>query len=227
MGKNTELGVSESVAFLLCLEAGVLLGGCSSREPLPSALDVGGDPGPDAAGSSVIIDNQGGDMEGHTPRGFEGTGEGLFAGDDVNPDFPPGEGVQFFVTFELGDPTERAVRHAEMRSSFAQTSGRPFDDLGPLVAEETRYTEFSAALFDAPPESTGFSCAFATSLSGPFSCDVTEVVRRSVADGYPYAQFRFRFAEVSDGDGEPDIAAFFITDSNTNEPGIFELELTR
>ncbi len=30
-----------------------------------------------------------------------------------------------------------------------------------------------------------------------------------------------KFDELSDGDGEPDLALFFRTDSNTNEPDIF------
>jgi len=44
--------------------------------------------------------------------------------------------------------------------------------------------------------------------------------------GYQYAQFRLRFEEISDADGNPDLMMFFITTSNTNEPGIFELEVT-
>lgn len=35
-----------------------------------------------------------------------GMGTGLFAGDDLNPGFPPGDGVQIFLTFELPEELE-------------------------------------------------------------------------------------------------------------------------
>lgn len=51
---------------------------------------------------AIVINNQGGNMEGHTPRGFQGMGVGLFAGDNLNPGFSNNDGVQFFLTFDLG-----------------------------------------------------------------------------------------------------------------------------
>ena len=50
---------------------------------------------------TVVVPNQGGNMEGHTPRGFRGMGTGLFTGDNLNPRFPEGDGVQIFLTFDL------------------------------------------------------------------------------------------------------------------------------
>ena len=41
-----------------------------------------------------------------------------------------------------------------------------------------------------------------------------------------WAQFRLGFENVTDGDGIQDLAMFFITNSNTNEPGIFKLNVT-
>ena len=49
----------------------------------------------------ILLQNQGGSMEGHTPRGFRGMGTGLFAGDNLNQRFPDGDGVQLFLTFDL------------------------------------------------------------------------------------------------------------------------------
>ena len=63
---------------------------------------------------------------------------------------------------------------------------------------------------------------FAESRAGPSACDLTEAVQRSCADGYAYAQFRLRLDKAGDGDGRPDMVMFFKSNSNTNEPGIFE-----
>jgi len=38
-------------------------------------------------------------------------------------------------------------------------------------------------------------------------------------------QFRIRFETVDDSDGQADLALFYLTDSNTNEPGIFSLTI--
>lgn len=54
---------------------------------------------------------------------------------------------------------------------------------------------------------------------------IADLVTRET-DGYQYAQFRLRFEEISDADENPDLMIFFITTSNTNEPGIFKLEVT-
>jgi hypothetical protein len=35
-----------------------------------------------------------------------------------------------------------------------------------------------------------------------------------------------RFDQAGDGDGRADLAMFFVTESNTNQPGIFTLTLT-
>lgn len=169
----------------------------------------------------IVLQNQGGAMEGHTPRGFRGMGTGLFAGDNLNPGFPNGDGVQIFLTFDLRELPDGEVRSAVLRAASAQIQGNPFRDLGALRGEEIRYRRFSSALWDKAPR--GATCIFADSRAGPFACDLTESVERSRADGYRYAQFRLRLDKAGDGDGRPDMVMFFKSNSNTNEPGIFEL----
>ena len=43
---------------------------------------------------------------------------------------------------------------------------------------------------------------------------------------YRYAQFRIRFDEAGDEDRSQDLAAFFKRGFNTNEVGIFRLDVT-
>ena len=164
---------------------------------------------------AIIIENHGGDMEGHTPRGF--------TGDNLNVNFPNGDGVQIFLTFDLSTVSADDVFSAVLRSGDIHIQGTPFNDLGMLRVEEIRYEKFSSALWNL--EVTGEECVFAVNVDSLFSCDVSEMVARSLSDGYPYAQFRLRFDQASDGDGSQDMVLFFKRNSNINEPGIFELEL--
>ena len=119
-----------------------------------------------------------------------------------------------------------AGRVAELRSDNVRVSGTPFEDLGNLTVEEIRYDAFSRALWNADPVSDGASCTLATSASGPFACDLAELVQNSIDDGYDLAQMRLRLDAAGDGDGSADLVMFYITNSNTNEPGISELEVT-
>lgn len=182
---------------------------------------------PTAAGErAVVLSNHGGDMEGHTPRGFQGMGTGLFAGDNLNPGFPNGDGVQIFLTFDLQGLPAGDVLSATLRSMNSHVRGSPFEDLGPLRAQEVRYDRFSSALWNLSPLAGGHTCTFATRPSDKFRCDITDVVRRSLEDGYRYAQLRLSMEKAGDGDGDSDLVAFFKADSNTNEPGIFTIEVT-
>ena len=175
---------------------------------------------------TVVLHNQGGSKEGHTPRGFRGMGTGLFVGDNLNPRFPNGDGVQLFLTFDLIEVPAGKVLSAVLRSDNAHARGTPFLDLGAVNAEEFRYDQFSSALWNLAPLPNGASCVFATQVDGPFSCDLTSALQRSLDDAYPFAQFRLRFDRAGDGDGFPDMLMFFIANSNTNQPRIFELEVT-
>lgn len=173
----------------------------------------------------LSLENQGGGMEGHTPRGFQGMGTGLFAGDNLNRNFPDGDGVQIFLTFDLSEIPPGKVQSAELSSKYASVSGTPFQDLGALTAEEVRYPGFSSALWNLIPGNGGARCILAESATGPFQCDLSGAVQRSLDDSYRYVQFRIRFDEAGDGDGSQDLVAFFKRDSNTNEPGIFRLDV--
>ena len=174
----------------------------------------------------VTILNQGGAMEGHTPRGFRGMGTGLFAGDNLNPRFPDGDGVQLFLTFDLSTVPSGEVVSAILGSDNVSIRGMPLKDLGPLRAEEVRYQEFSSDLWNLEPFAGGDTCEFATSSEGPFRCDLSGAVQKSLEDSYSYVQFRLLLDRTGDKDGSQDLVAFFITDSNTNQPGIFDLEVT-
>lgn len=214
------------VKFTLAMAGLALLAvACSTGAAPPTPVRP--TPGPAAVGAlTVVLMNHGGEMEGHTPRGFQGQGTGLFAGDNLNPSFPNGDGVQIFLTFDLEDLPAGDVLSATLRSENFHLQGSPLEDLGPLRAQEVRYDRFSSALWNLSPLAGGHTCTFAIEESEEFQCDVTDVVRRSVQDGYMYAQLRLRLEKAGDGDGSSDLVAFYKTNSNTNEPGIFEVEIT-
>lgn len=193
--------------------------GTQASAPEASGLD-------DGARSGVLplqIPNQGGSMEGHTPRGFAGSGTGLFAGDNLNPRFPDGDGVQIWLTFDIAPGTPPPAR-AVLRSTALTVRGDPFSDLGSLQVEPVSYDLFSPTLFDLAPTGDAAACNRLDN-DGGLECEVTDAVTRAIAAGDVRAQFRLRFQIAADNDGEADLAMFFITDSNTNEPGIFTLDL--
>ena len=176
-------------------------------------------------GNSWVIPNHGGDLEGHTPRGFEGSGVGLFTGDELNANFPQDDGVQIWLTFTL-PPDLGEVTGATLRSDALTVRGNPFETLGSLQAAPVRFDAFGPPIVGvAEPVGPSVTCPDPTGSS--FSCDVTEAALAELADGRDRLQIQLRFEGVSDPDGEQDMALFFLTDSNTNEPGIFQLELAR
>lgn len=172
--------------------------------------------------TSVTISNQGGTLEGHTPIGFAGTGAGLFVGDNLNPSFPEGDGVQTYMTFVL--PDDLTVGNAGLSSDVLSTNGMPFEDLGPLLVEPVVYEVFGPRLFDLPAIGPATACRVTNATS--VLCDVTDMVKDAVDQGRPAVQFRLRFERIADNDGQPDLAQFFRSDVNTNEPGLFELTIT-
>jgi hypothetical protein len=77
----------------------LLAAACGSSDGTPPPPPT---PGALGGGSqSVVLLNQGDASEGHTPRGFRGAGTGLFVGDNLNSQFPDGDGVQLYVWFDL------------------------------------------------------------------------------------------------------------------------------
>ncbi len=185
------------------------------QEPAIDSTDLG----VSLEGELVVL-NEGGAMEGHTPRGFAGSGVGLFAGDNLNSNFPNDDGVQIWLTFDL-PPEAQGASSVVLASDALEVRGDPFGALGQLQAAPVAYDEFSPAIFSLEPDGEEITCPLPTDAS--FTCDITSSVLDDLGDGR--VQLRLRFEEIGDGDGEQDLALFFLTDSNTNEPGIFELRL--
>lgn len=188
----------------------------------------------DAAGreTSFRLKNVGdSSMEGHTPRGFQGSGTGLFAGDNINGGFPEGDGVQIFISFPLPEAADgialagTTVASAELFSKSHSVNGTPFADLGAFVAEEIQYDSFSTALWNADTVAGGASCVFATSDDDDFSCDLGAAVQTAIDGGQSHVQFRLRFETAGDSDGSSDLLMFNPDDSNTNESGLFKLDV--
>jgi len=111
-----------------------------------------------------------------------------------------------------------------LTSEILSVRGAPFDDLGSLSAEPVTYAEFGPAIFDLSADGAAVPCE-RVGDSG-LVCDVTAAVADSIVAGESRVQFRLKFDTPGDSDGEADLALFFVTDSNTNEPGIFTLELS-
>jgi hypothetical protein len=170
----------------------------------------------------ITVSNHGGELEGHTPTGFAGSGTGLFAGDNLNASFPDGVGVQLYVTFAL--PRDVGISDARIVSDALRVSGTPFEDLGPLLVEPVSYETFGPELFDLVATGPHSECTVIGETA--IVCDVGTAVEELVGEGSATAQFRIRFTRPADGDGQQDLAMFFRRDSNTNETGIFELEIT-
>ena len=175
--------------------------------------------------AQTVIQNQGGNLEGHTPRGFAGMGTGLFAGDNLNPRFPEGDGVQAFLTFDISALKGAEFDSVVLSSDAAHVQGTPFEDLGNLIAESVVYDAFSPALWNIP--SQGRACILATEANSAVSCDVTDAVRAALESDSKFLQLRIRFERAGDSDGAPDMVLFYTTNSNANEPGIFRLEARR
>lgn len=171
----------------------------------------------------VVINNQGSSNEGHTPRGFQGQGTGLFVGDNLNPQFPNGDGVQTYLTFDLSTIPAGEINSATLRSNSVHIQGSPFEDLGVLQVEAVRYEQFSSALWNL--ESNGIVCILDMLADGAFECDVTLAISQALDNGYSSAQLRLRFEKAGDSDGTSDLVQFYNTNSNTNEAGIFKLEV--
>lgn len=197
------------MGFAKALMLGLVLAACASSVP---TLDSG--PG--------VFQNQGGALEGHTPRGFAGMGSGLFAGDNLNSGFPNGDGLQIFLTFELSDETS-TVSSAVLFSERLVVRGSPFTDLGALTVEGVSYESFGPPLFDLQAESDPVACERVGETG--LRCDVSEIASGQIVAGGNVIQLRLKFEKPGDGDGEQDLAMFYESDPNTNQPGLFTLTI--
>ena len=174
------------------------------------------------------------DREGHTPRGFEGFGTGLFTGDNLNPGFPEGDGVQIFLSVNLRQADNGALLDGEWVVDSAileagvepDIAGTPFADLGDLMVDEVVFNTFSAALWNLEPPSNALNCTFATSPAGPFECDLAGAVQSALDEGRRFVNFRLRFDDPGDSDAVQDMVFFFDSDVNATEAGLFNLTVT-
>ena len=164
-------------------------------------------------------------MEGHTPRGFAGSGTGLFVGDNLNPNFPNGDGVQIFLDFDLSEVSNTLIISATLRSNALNTTitGTPFEDLGKLIVEAVSYEIFSPEIWNT--KSFGEICTLTQKEGGEYACDVSSFIKNAIDSEKAKAQLRLRFERASDSDGETDLLSFYNTNSNTNEAGLFQLEI--
>jgi hypothetical protein len=174
--------------------------------------------------AEVVLPNLGGDMGGHTPRGFRGQGSGVFVGDNLNSQFPNGDGVQTFISFDLSQVTGN-FQNATLSSQFLRVNGTPFADLGDIQLEQVEFRQFSSAIWDTQVVA-GPGCTLAISVDrNQANCDLTEAVQAALVDGENLLQFRLRFDNVSDNDGSQDLALFYRREVNRNEGGVFTLTL--
>ena len=174
--------------------------------------------------ASISIPNDGtSQWEGHTPRGFAGTGTGLFVGDNLNPNFPDGEGLQILLTFALPEGVA-TPSSATLSSSVLQTSGDVFEALGEIEAAPVSYEQFGPELFNIAPSGDLVTCERPSDTE--LSCDVTAAAQSAVESGTDRVQIRLTLEELADNDGQQDLALFNNGDSNTNEAGLFTLQLS-
>lgn len=218
---------SRSKFVSLAMAVALVAAACGSAATTADApASESGEPEAEASASSgaVSIDNDGTTaLEGHTPRGFAGSGVGLFAGDNLNPNFPNGEGIQILLHFELPDGTT-APSQAVLRSDVLSTRGDALEALGPLRAARVEYDAFGPELFNIEPVSDFVVCELPTDTS--LSCDVTDAAAAAVDAGRSSIQIQLTLEQLSDSDGEQDLVLFNNGDSNLNEPGLFTLELS-
>ena len=174
--------------------------------------------------ASISIPNDGtSQWEGHTPRGFAGTGTGLFVGDNLNPNFPDGEGLQILLTFALPEGVA-TPSSATLSSSVLQTSGDVFEALGEIEAAPVSYEQFGPELFNIAPSGDLVTCERPSDTE--LSCDVTAAAQSAVESGADRVQIRLTLEELADNDGQQDLALFNNGDSNANEAGLFTLQLS-
>ena len=202
----------------------LVLAGCASADTDVSAGSTdSSDTQSGVSETAISISNDGTTAwEGHTPLGFMGSGVGLFAGDNLNPNFPDGVGLQILLTFALPDGVE-APTTATLSSDVLSTRGNVFEALGELRAAPVSYDGFSAALWNIEPTGDFVTCDRPSDTS--LTCDVTAAATAAIEAGDSAVQIQLTLEQMSDSDGEQDLVLFNNGDSNLNEPGLFTLAL--
>ena len=210
----------------LLMVAGLVLvaAGCAGDGSSDTAAEsTGTATAEQASGFTFSIPNDGTTaFEGHTPLGFMGSGVGLFAGDNLNPNFPDGVGIQILLHFALPDDLP-VPSTATLSSNVVSTRGNVFEALGELRAAPVSYDGFSAALWNIEPTGDFVTCDRPSETS--LTCDVTAAATAAIEAGDSAVQIQLTLEQMSDSDGEQDLVLFNNGDSNLNEPGLFTLEL--
>jgi len=203
----------------------LVLAGCASAATDVSAGSTdSSDTQSGVSETAISIANDGTTAwEGHTPLGFMGSGVGLFAGDNLNPNFPDGVGIQILLTFALPDGVD-APTTATLSSDVMSTRGNVFEALGELRAAPVSYDGFSAALWNIQPTGDFVTCERPSDTA--LTCDVSDAAAAAVEAGDAAVQIQLTLEQMSDSDGEQDLVLFNNGDSNLNEPGLFTLELS-
>lgn len=174
----------------------------------------------------IKIPNEGGSFGGHTPIGFKGQGTGIFVGDNLNPSFPNGDGLQAFLTFNIKAIQDSDFDEAILISNDLHIRGNPFIDLGNIIVEKVQYNLFSSKLWDI--KSLGEVCVLESGATvETLSCDIKKVLSDAVREGQDTLQLRLRFERISDNDNSADLVMFYKTNSNTNDRGVFNIEIIK
>ncbi len=216
-------GNSRHLLTVLVIALAFVAAACGDGDQMNMPDDMLATDDGDRMSSPITIQNNGTSaLEGHTPRGFAGSGVGLFAGDNLNPNFPNGEGIQILLSFPLPDEMLEP-NTATLISNVLSTRGNVFEALGELQVAPVSYEQFGPELFDIAPTGDLVTCERPTETS--LECNVTEAAQDALADEATHIQLRLTLEERSDNDGEQDLVLFNNGDSNVNEPGLFVLEL--
>ena len=125
--------------------------------------------------------------------------QGPFVGDNINPKFPNGDGVQLFLSFDLQPLPRGMIKSCEAAGQGTRaSSGEPF--AFPRQADGGRGDASNASRRRSGTAPAMANACSPSSQDGPFECDVTDVVDRRRSAGM--AQLRLRFEKAGDGDGE-------------------------
>ncbi len=216
-------GKSRLRFLLIALAMALIVAACGDDDPAGMPEDMLATDDGDRMSDPIDILNDGTTaLEGHTPRGFAGSGVGLFAGDNLNANFPNGEGIQILLSFLIPDEMLEP-NTATLSSEVLSTRGNVFEALGELQVAPVSYDQFGPELFDIEPIGEVVTCERPTETS--LECDVTEAAQDALEREATHIQLRLTLEELADNDGEQDLVLFNNGDSNVNEPGLFVLEL--
>lgn len=158
-------------------------------------------------------------VEGYAARSSGLTGQGLFAGDNINEEFANGDGVAFYLNFDVSQLPAGSVQSAALSSEHALIRGAPFDGLGRLIVQQVKFSKLEDA---SKAEKAGEGCVLGEHSSSSYECDISKALQDAIDDGRQNLQLRVMFDLASDKDGKADIISFYRADGDKN--GVFEID---